>query len=252
MGPPKASGVSVSIAIPAYREWEHIGGTVSGIISELRASGFGFEVIVVLDSVPGDPTGPIVHRLCEEFGELRLIERQGRRGVGDAIRAAISAAEGDIFVPVMGDRSEDASDLMKLINAIADGCDMAVGERFWRGRPPGYPAMKYIANRLCNRLMKLLFRLPYSDATNAFKAYRLELLKQLDLSSKGFEIFAEIPIKFSLMWPSARMARIPVRHFVRRKREAKLSLLKDGPRYIRVILSSLLAKYGIGRAHGRG
>ncbi len=247
MAPPRASGNFISIAVPAYKEWEHIEGTISGIIAELRRSRFGFEVIVVLDSVPEDPTGPIVHQLCKAFKELRLIERMGRRGVGDAIRAAISAADGDIFIPVMGDRSEDASDLIRLINAVADGHDMAVGERFRCGRPPGYPMMKYIANRLCNHLMKFLFGLPYSDATNAFKAYRLELLKKLDLSSKGFEIFAEIPIKFSLMWPGARIARIPVRHFVRRKREAKLSLIKDGPRYIGIILSSLLTKREIER-----
>jgi glycosyltransferase involved in cell wall biosynthesis len=250
LGPPGAAGCFVSIAIPAYRESEHIEGTISGIISELRRSGLGFEVIVVLDSVPGDPTGPIVRRLCEGFEELRLIERPGRRGVGDAIRTAIMAAEGDIFVPVMGDRSEDASDIVALIRAIADGRDMAVGERFRSGRPPGYPGMKYIANRLCNRLIKLLFRLPYSDATNAFKAYRLELLRQLDLSSKGFEIFAEIPIKFALRWPSARIARIPVQHFVRGKREAKLSLLRDGPRYIKIILS-LFLRYKIRRAFER-
>jgi glycosyltransferase involved in cell wall biosynthesis len=251
LAPPKPpSGNFVSIAVPAYREEEHIESTLSGIVAELRGAELAFEVLVILDSVPGDETGRIARRLCGRFDEIKLIERLGRRGVGDAIRTAISAAKGEIFVPVMGDRSESAPDLVKLINAVARGHGMAVGERFGYGRPPGYPRMKYIANRLYNYLIKFLFRLPYSDATNAFKAYRLELLRQLDLSSKGFEIFAEIPIKFALRWPSARIARIPVQHFVRGKREAKLSLLRDGPRYIKIILS-LFLRYKIRRAFER-
>jgi glycosyltransferase involved in cell wall biosynthesis len=239
--PPKLpSKKIISIVVPAYREGEHIEGALSGIVAELRGAGLTFEVIVVLDSVPGDATGPIVRRLCERLSEIRLIERCGRRGVGDAIRTAITAANGEVFVPVMGDRSESTPDLVKLINAVMNGYDMAVGERFGYGKPPGYPMMKYIANRLCNRLIEFLFQLPYSDVTNAFKAYRLELLKKLDLSSRSFEIFAEIPIKLSLRWPRAKIAKIPVQHFVRKKREAKLSLLKDGPRYIKVVLSSFL------------
>jgi len=231
----------VSVIIPAYREEEYIEDTLVDVVGELRRAQFRFEVIVVLDSVPGDQTGFIVHQLCERFGEIRLIERSGKRGVGDAVRTGISLAKGSICVPIMADRSESPLDLVKLINAITQGYDVAIGDRFEHGRPPGYPITKYIANRCCNYLVKLLFHIPTSDTTNAFKAYRTELLAQSTLSSQGFEIFAEIPIKV-LRNRNLKTVNIKVQHIVRKKREAKLSLLKDGPRYVKRILSLFFSK----------
>jgi len=227
----------VSIIIPAYREEEHIANTITEIIVGLRQKRFKFEVLVVLDSVPGDRTGTIIHELCEKFAELRIIERFGKRGVSDAIRTGIRAAKGSIFVPVMGDNSESSNDLVKLVEAVAQGYDMAIGDRFKHGKPRGYPFLKYIANRCCNFMIKLMFSIPSSDTTNAFKAYNAQVLRQLNLSSKGFEVFAEIPLKVFLQVPNVNIATIPVQHFVRKKREAKLSLLKEGPHYIEVVAS---------------
>lgn len=226
----------VSIVMPAYREEEYIEDTLVDVIAGLRGIRFQFEVIVVLDSVPGDRTGFIVHELCERFSEIRLIERSGRRGVGDAICTGISFAQGNILVPIMADLSESSSDLIKLVDAITEGCDVAIGVRFEHGRPPRYSVLKYIANRFCNYLIRLLFRIPSSDTTNAFKAYRTELLKESTFLSKGFEIFVEIPIKL-LRNRNLKIVNIPVQHIVRKKREAKLSLFKDGPRYAKMVFS---------------
>lgn len=227
----------VSIIIPAYREEEYIASTITEIIVRLRQTRFNFEVLVVLDSIPSDRTGLIIHELCEKFAELRMIERFGKRGVGDAVRTGIRAAKGSILVPVMGDHSESCDDLVKLVKAVAQGYDMAIGDRFKHGKPYGYPFLKYTANRCCNFLIKLVFSVPSSDTTNAFKAYKAPVLKQLDISSKGFEVFAEIPLKVFLRVPNVNIASISVQHFVRKKSEAKLSLLKEGPRYVRVISS---------------
>ena len=229
-------GHFVSIIIPAYREEEYIEDTLVDVVERLRGTRFQFEVIVILDSVPGDRTGLIVHRQCERFSEIRLIERLGRRGVGDAIRTGISLAQGDILAPMMGDLSESSSDLVKLLDAVAEGCDVAIGVRFQHGRPPGYSVLKYLANRFCNYLIRLLFRIPSSDTTNAFKAYRTELLKESTFLSKGFEIFVEIPVKL-LRNRNLKIVNIPVQHTVRKKRQAKLSLIKDGPRYAKMIVS---------------
>jgi glycosyltransferase involved in cell wall biosynthesis len=227
----------VSVIIPAYKEEEHIAHTITETIAGLRLNQSNFEVLVVLDSVPGDRTDLIIHELCGKFAEMRLIERSGKRGVGDAIRTGIMAAKGNIFVPVMGDNSENSNDLVKLVNAVAQGYDMAIGDRFKNGKPNGYPVLKYIANRCCNFLIKLMFSVPSSDTTNAFKAYSATVLKQLDISSKGFEVFVEMPLKVFFAVPNANIANISVQHFVRKKSEAKLSLLKEGPRYIKVISS---------------
>lgn len=227
----------VSIIIPAYKEEEHIAHTITDIVVKLRQNRFNFEVLVVLDSSPGDRTGLIIHELCRKFAELRMIERFGKRGVGDAVRAGIKAAKGSIFVPVMGDHSDNPNDLVRLAEAIAQGYDMAIGDRFKHGKPYGYPFLKYTANRCCNLLIKLMFSVRSYDTTNAFKAYNALVLNQLDISSKGFEVFVEMPLKVFLRVPNVKIASISVQHLVKKKSQPKLSLLKEGPHYIRVVLS---------------
>jgi len=211
--------------------------TITETIVALRQNRFDFEVIVVLDSVPGDQTGSMTHELCAKFAELRLIERPGKRGVGNAVKTGISAAEGDILAIVMADYSECPNDLVKLLRAVAQGYDMAIGDRFGNGKPHNYPFPKYIVNRCYNLLIKLIFAVASFDTTNAFKAYNARILRQINISSKGFEVFAEIPLGVFLRVPRANITSISVKHSVRKKREAKLSLLKEGPRYIRIVAS---------------
>lgn len=233
-------GHFVSIIVPAYKEEEYIADTLTDVIARLRETQFQFEVLAILDSVPSDRTGFIIHELCGRFTELRLIERPGKHGVGDAIRTGIKMGKGSIFVFIMGDHSESSLDMVKLVNAVAQGYDVSIGDRFKYGKPRGYPLLKYIANRCCNYLIKLLFRIPSSDITNAFKAYNAKILSQLKLSSKGFEIFAEMPLKVFLRASDVKIIDIPVQHFVRKKRVTKLSLLKEGPRYIKIVFSLLI------------
>jgi ribosomal protein L16/L10AE len=78
----------------------------------------------------------------------------------------------------------------------------------------------------------------FSDTTNAFKAYNLETLRRVQLSSNGFEIFLEIPLKV-MRCGRIRAREIEASHVVRKKKDPKLSVTKDGHRYVRVLLTSL-------------
>jgi dolichol-phosphate mannosyltransferase len=224
----------VTVVIPAYKESEHIKRTLADIAESFLSRRVRGEILVVLDNVPGDETGARIFEVASKFPEIRVIERQGRRGVGDAIRTGIEQASGRIVIPVMGDQSENPVDILRMVEK-AQSYDVVFSNRFGEGKPVGYPLMKYAANRLCNMFVKLLFRLPYGDTTNAFKAYSKDLLRSINLSSNGFEIFLELPLKAMALRP--RSIEIPVHHVVRRKKLAKLSVAKDGFRYARVIFS---------------
>ena len=227
----------VTILIPAYKEEEYIETTLKEIAGAFRTADIAFEILVVVDLVPGDRTGTYVRRTSEEYPEIRIIERIGRRGVGDAITTGIREANGEIIIPVMGDQSEHPSDIIRLARK-AEEVDVVFTDRFRNGKPPGYPVIKYIANRCCNIAVMVLFRIPYRDTTNAFKAYRRQLLKDLILSSRGFEIFLEIPLKVMRLGP-LRTSVIEVRHTVKKKGAPKLSVPRDGTRYARLVLSLL-------------
>lgn len=236
---------AVSVVVAAYREEEYVETTLQGIAESLRNAGIVWEIVVVLDVVAGDETASHVRRISERYDGVRVLERQGRRGVGDAMISGIKVARGRIIIPAMADQSEDPYDIVRLVTRAED-CDIVFTNRFRHGRPPGYPLLKYIANRCCNLAAMLLFRIPYSDITNAFKAYKQELLNRIDLSSKGFEIFIEMPVK-AMMVARVRSGEIEVAHTVRKKQIPKLSITADGYRYARVLIS-LLTHIGAARA----
>jgi hypothetical protein len=86
--------------------------------------------------------------------------------------------------------------------------------------------------------VKWLTGIPYSDTTNAFKAYKLETLKRVQLTSDGFEIFLEMPLKI-MQCDGIRSREFEGSHAVRKKKTPKLSVTKDGYRYLGVLLTSL-------------
>ncbi len=244
--PPEAPvAPTLSVIIPAYREEEYLEGTISDVVQCLRARRLSFEVIIVLDVTPGDRTVDVARVASARFPEVTTIERQGKRGVGDAVREGIRASRGEVVVPMMADHSESGDDLVRLVDVSRRGYDLTVAERFGHGVPPGYPPSKYFANRLLNLSARLLLMLPMSDTTNAFKAYRRESLAAITLRSKGFEIFLELPVKAACR-PGSRVARVETGHIARKGKEAKLSLSRDGPRYARTLFLLIASR---GRAY---
>ncbi len=227
----------LSVVVPAYKEEEYIEQTLQGIKRVCDDSNVSVEIIVVVDVVPGDKTARFVHRVSDGNPEIRVHQRLGKRGVGDAVRTGIKMARGEVLVVAMGDQSEDPNDIVRLAKSCQD-YDIVFANRFGHGRPPGYPFVKYAANRACNYSVKWLTGIPYSDTTNAFKAYKLETIKRVQLTSEGFEIFLELPLKI-MRCSNIRAQEIKVSHAVRKKKFPKLSVTKDGYRYLRVLLSSL-------------
>lgn len=230
----------LSVIVPAYKEEEYIEQTLRGIERACSDSNISTEIIVVVDIVPADKTAEYVRKASEGHPEIRVHERVGKRGVGDAVRTGIEMAMGEILVVVMGDQSEDPNEIVQLAKSCLD-YDIVFTNRFRHGRPDGYSFGKYVANRACNYAVKWFEGIPYSDTTNAFKAYKLETLKRVQLTSDGFEIFLEIPLKI-MHCGGVRSREIEVSHAVRRKKAPKLSVTRDGYRYVRVLLTLLLER----------
>jgi len=139
----------------------------------------------------------------------------------------------------MGDLSDDPGEIPRLIEALDEGFDMAIGSRFLPGSSvEGYSTLKMLANRCFNIFAATVFGLQVKDLTNAFKAYRREVLNAIHIDSEGFEINAEIPIKAHLL--GFTMTEVPVGWRGRVKGVSKLRLSQMGPRYLRVVFNLLI------------
>jgi len=81
---------------------------------------------------------------------------------------------------MMADCSDDPEDLVIYHELIDEGWDCALGSRFMPGAVvTGYPPFKLLINRMANSFIKAIFRLRYSDTTNAFKGYRRVVIETM-------------------------------------------------------------------------
>jgi len=226
---------SFSIIIPAYKEEEFIEKTVRENISVFRQSQFDFETIVVIDRIPNDRTYDIVKELTKDYPEIKLVVRDGKHGVGNAIKDGIKNSSKEVIIILMGDKSEDPTDLPRLATKMNEGYDMVFGNRFYREvKFEGYPLKKYVFNRLCNFVIRITFGIKSNDITNAVKAYRSIILKNIEIKSSGFEIFVELPVR-AFINGYRNIAEVPLNHYSRDITYSKFDLFKEGPGYIGIL-----------------
>jgi len=233
----------ISLIIPAYKEAENIENTIENIVKVLRDHEVIFEMLIIVDEAPNDKTVDIAGSLVKKHKEIRLVRRKEKRGVGRAIRDGIKMSNGKIIIPIMADSSENPTDIVELSKKIQDGHEIAVGNRFaGKSVLTNYPLFKYIVNRCYYCLAKALFNFPSNDVTNAFKAYKAEILKNLKLESNGFEIFAEIPLKAYLSGHK-RIIDVPVSYYGRKKGVPKLILMKEGWKYLKILIQLFRCRF---------
>ena len=119
-------------------------------------------------------------------------------GFGFAVRAGLDRFTGDAVAIVMADGSDDPQDLVLYYRVLEAGYDCAFGSRFMRGRDGRRTtrASSSSINRIVKRGIRVLFRHGYNDTTNAFKAYRREVIEQIrPLLSHHFNLTVEMPLK---------------------------------------------------------
>ncbi len=224
----------ISIVIPAHNEVENIPVLLDKLIPglEKHPETMDFELVLVDDNSK-DGTSSLVDQLAAGDPRIRAIHRTDTPGFGNAVRAGLKKASGDIIIPVMADMSDEPDDIHKLVSKINEGYDVAYGSRFCAGGyTDGYPWKKMVANRAFNNAVRLLFGIRHRDVTNAFKAYRKEVLTAIGIDSleaNGFDLTVEIPLKAHILGFSS--AEVPVSWHERTKGEAKLKLSQNGTRY---------------------
>jgi dolichol-phosphate mannosyltransferase len=162
------------------------------------------------------------------------------RGFGFAVRAGLQRFEGDAVAIVMGDGSDSPEDLVSYQRLLEEGYDCAFGSRFVRGAVVrDYPKPKLMLNRLANFFVRLLFRHGYNDTTNAFKAYRREVIENIQpLLSNHFNLTVEMPLKAIIRGHD--YAIVPISWTNRSWGESKLGLREMGSRYLFIVLYAFL------------
>jgi dolichol-phosphate mannosyltransferase len=221
--------------MPARNEAETIEGTLVEITENLDRKRIDYEIIVV-DDASSDGTAGVVARVAERNGRVRCLRSHFSDGFGFAVRAGLEAFEGDAVAIVMADGSDDPSDLVLYYELLEEGYACAFGSRFVPGATiTDYPRLKLAINRVVNWGIRVLFRHRYNDTTNAFKAYRRDVIEGVQpLLSNHFNLTVELPLKAIVRGYS--YAVLPTSWRGRSGGTSKLDLREMGSRYLFIVL----------------
>jgi dolichol-phosphate mannosyltransferase len=232
----------LSIVIPARDEEGCIASTVEHLHIELRLHNVPHEIVVV-DDGSTDRTWEILQDLRTKITTLFPTQNPGLNGFGRAVTWGLDQMKGDAVVIMMADESDDCRDVVRYWNRLNEGYDCVFGSRFIKGGGViDYPKIKLFLNRLANLFLKVLFRIKLNDTTNAFKAYRKEVIEGCrPLIAPHFNITVEIPLKAIVRGYS--WTTIPITWRNRRTGTPKLKMKEMGSRYLFICLYVWLEKY---------
>jgi dolichol-phosphate mannosyltransferase len=227
--------MKLSVVIPAHDEVDSIAETVELITARLDLEQIDYEVLVV-DDASADGTGEVVRRLAATNPRVRCERSTLPPGFGLAVRHGLSHYRGDAVAIMMADSSDSPEDLVRYHAVLEGGYDCAFGTRFaHESHVDGYPLPKLVANRFVNWGIRMLFRHGYNDTTNAFKAYRREVIDHVTpLLSNHFNLTVELPLKAVVRGYS--YAIVPISWRNRTHGASKLRLKEMGSRYLFIVL----------------
>lgn len=193
----------LSIVIPIHNEEPAILPLYDRLTSVLESLQKRYEIIFV-DDASTDRSFDLLANLVETDGRLKVIRLRRNFGQTAALSAGFDEAQGEIIVSLDGDLQHEPEDIPALLKKIEEGYDIASG---WRKNRIDNAVTRKIPSRVANWLMAKASGVPLRDFGTTFKAYRAEVLKDINLYG---ELHRFIPALAAFY--GAKVAEVPIRN----------------------------------------
>jgi glycosyltransferase involved in cell wall biosynthesis len=213
------SGMKLSIIIPVFNEKP----TLMELLSRVERLDLDKEIILV-DDGSTDGSKEVLESIPPE--RARTVLHGVNRGKGAAIRSAVPLATGDVIVIQDADLEYDPNDLLKLLKPIRDGkAHVVYGSRF-TGERKNMFFWHWVGNRFLTLVTNILFDTTLSDMETCYKMFRSDIIKDIDLKSRRFEVEVEITAK--ILKRGYRIYEVPISYAGREFHEGKKITWRDG------------------------
>src|SRR5215510_13942327 len=193
----------LSIVIPIHNEEHSILPLYDRLTAVLESINRSYEILFV-DDASTDRSFELLANLVETEGHLKIIRLRRNFGQTAALSAGFHEAKGEVVIAMDGDLQHAPEDIPALLAKIDEGFDIASG---WRQHRVDNAIMRRIPSRIANWLMAKASGIDLRDFGTTFKAYRSEVLKDINLYG---ELHRFIPALASFY--GARIAEVPIRN----------------------------------------
>jgi dolichol-phosphate mannosyltransferase len=199
------------VVLPTYNE----AGNLPRMLAALRSVLPVGRILVVDDASP-DGTGDLADTAAAADGTIEVLHRRSKDGLGEAYRAGFAHALQDrqagVIVQMDCDFSHDPADVVRLLGAIEDGADLAIGSRYVAGgSTPGWGVRRRMVSRGGSVFAKSVLGLPVRDLTGGFKAWRrATLLRALDGAPFARGYGFQIEMTWKAAQSGARIVEVPI------------------------------------------
>ncbi len=196
----------LSVVIPVHNEEPALLPLYDRLTAVLAAVGRPYEIIFV-DDASTDRSFELLANLSETDAHLKVVRLRRNFGQTPALAAGFNEAAGEVVISMDGDLQHAPEDIPALLEKIDEGYDIASG---WRKVRVDNAITRKLPSRIANWLMAKLSGVELHDFGTTFKAYRAEVLKDINLYG---ELHRFIPALASFY--GARIAEVPIQNVPR-------------------------------------
>ena len=234
---------AVTVVVPTYNERENLAHLAAAVLLH------GYRLLIVDDGSP-DGTGAVADSLAAEVDRVAVIHRTHKQGLGSAYVAGFDQALADgaeIVIEMDADFSHNPEDLPRLVAAVRDGADLAIGSRYVPGgATPDWPWYRRFVSRAGGTYARIMLGMPIRDATAGYRAFDARALARLpyrDVEASGYGF--QVEMAWRACQAGLEIIEVPI---VFRDREMGTSKMGPG-----IVLEAmwLVTRWGLGRRFGR-
>jgi glycosyltransferase involved in cell wall biosynthesis len=224
------SDLAYSVVVPLFNEQENVPQLYVRIIDAMDAVGESYEIVFV-DDGSKDGTFRLLSEIAADDARVVVVRLRRNFGQTAALKAGFDHARGEIIISMDGDLQHDPAEIPRFIEKIQQGYDIVSG---WRVERADAFLTRQLPSRIANWIMAKLSRVDLHDFGTTFKAYRREILAEIQLYG---ELHRFIPALAS--WSGASVAEVPITNIRRKNGKSNYGI----SRTIRVFLDLLSVKF---------
>jgi len=212
----------VLVIIPTYNEADN----VRIIVDRLRSAVPAVDILIADDNSP-DGTGAIADELAAADGQIHVLHRPGKQGLGAAYAAGFAWAGErgyDAAVEMDADGSHAPEQLPRLLGALRQA-DAVLGSRWVRGGTVvNWPVHRLVLSRGGNLYTRIALGMPFRDATGGYRAYRMEVLEKVDVDSVTSQGYCfQVELAWRAYRNGFRVVEVPITFAERERGASKMS-----------------------------